>query len=223
MTEGEWLTCTDVLALLAEPTAHGEKAKRRLRLFSIACCRRLSRWIVNPRLLKCLEASERYADGKLKDSGLDHWTAEANKSWQAAEKSAKRIRNKAAVIRAHHAIAYTCLTDRYEAYGSAARIILGAEKEFGKPFVEEMRSLFPRLFRDVFPNPYRPIRFDPAWRTATVARVAGAIYADQGWDEMPILADALEEAGCSEGKVLAHCREPGTLVRGCWVVDWAKG
>src|SRR5258708_21708567 len=152
MTDGEWLTSTDVLALLAEPTANARQQQRRLRLFSIACCRQLSRWIINERLWKCLEASERYADGKLKDSGLDRWTAEANKAWRATEQSTTRIPNKPAVIRAHHSIAYTCLADRYEASGSAARIILGATKEFGKAFVEEMRSLFPRLFRDIFGN-----------------------------------------------------------------------
>jgi hypothetical protein len=127
------------------------------------------------------------------------------------------------VIKAHHAIAYTCLTDRYDAYGSAARIILGAEKEFGKPFVAEMRSLFPRLFRDVFGNPFRRVRLDRAWRTEAVVRVAETIYTDARFDEVPILADALEETGCADSEVLTHCRQPGPHVRGCWVVDLLLG
>jgi hypothetical protein len=80
MTEAEWLTGTDLSALLTERIARRGKDKRRLRLFSIACCRQLGRWVINERLWKCLAASERYADGKLKDRGLDNWTAEANKS-----------------------------------------------------------------------------------------------------------------------------------------------
>jgi hypothetical protein len=223
MTEAEWLASTDLAALLTERTARLGKDKRRLRLFSIACCRQLGRWVHNERLWKCLDASERYADGKLKDAGLDHWTAEANKSWTATEQSPQRIRNKPAVIRCHHAIAYTCLADRYGAYGRAAGIILGASKEFGKPFVEEMRTLFPRLFRDIFRNPYRRVRFDPGWRTAAVVGLAEAMYASREFDGMPVLADALEEAGCVEADVLAHCREAGPHARGCWVVDLARG
>ncbi len=226
MTEGEWLTCPDVLALLAEPAVNDPRQRRRLRLFSVACCRRLSRFIDDERLWKCLDASVRYADGKLKDSGLGRWTAEANKSWIAVEQSSKRTRNKAAVVRAHHAIAYTCLADRYGAYGSAARIILGAEKDFGKPFLEEMRSLFPHLLRDIFGNPFRPLVLAPAILSTAITSLAQAAYEERTSPSgeldparLAVLADALEEAGCSEQAILDHLRGPGPHVRGCWPVD----
>jgi len=75
------------------------------------------------------------------------------------------------------------------------------------------------LLRDIFGNPFRPVTVDPAWQTATVVALAEAIYADRAFDRLPILADALEEAGCLNGDLLNHCRQPGEHVRGCWAVD----
>jgi hypothetical protein len=78
-----------------------------------------------------------------------------------------------------------------------------------------------RLLRDIFGNPFHPIRFAIRWRTGAVVGVAEAIYAERGFGEMPVLGDALEEAGCSEADILAHCRQPRPHVRGCWVLDLA--
>jgi len=75
----------------------------------------------------------------------------------------------------------------------------------------------------IFGNPFRPVTLNPAWRTATVIALAEAIYADRAFDRLPILADALEEAGCTSAEVLNHCRQPGEHVRGCWAVDLVLG
>ena len=80
-----------------------------------------------------------------------------------------------------------------------------------------------RLLRDIFGNPFRPIVADPAWLTPTVGSLAVAIYEDRAFDRLPILADALEEAGCTNADVLLHCRVPAEHVRGCWVVDLVLG
>jgi hypothetical protein len=77
--------------------------------------------------------------------------------------------------------------------------------------------------RDIFGNPFRPVTVDPSWRTPTVTALAEAIYADRAFDRPPVLADALEEAGCDNADVLAHCRGDGPHVRGCWVVDLVLG
>jgi hypothetical protein len=58
-----------------------------------------------------------------------------------------------------------------------------------------------------------------AWNGGTVVNLAQAIYEECAFDHLPILADALEEAGCADSSVLDHCRLPGLHVRGCWVVD----
>ena len=75
------------------------------------------------------------------------------------------------------------------------------------------------LLREILGNVLCPVRFENAWRTSSVIAVARAIYEGQAFDDMPILADALSDAGCNETRVLDHCRGKGRHVRGCWVLD----
>ena len=79
------------------------------------------------------------------------------------------------------------------------------------------------LLRDIFANPFRHVAADPAWLTPTVVSIAAAICENRAFDRLPILADALEEAGRTDADVLLHCRQPGGHVRGCWVVDLMLG
>ena len=82
------------------------------------------------------------------------------------------------------------------------------------------------MLRDIFRNPFRPISLDAAWlwwNDGTVRKIAQVIYDDRTFTHMPILADALEEAGCTEQSILNHCRSGGEHVRGCWVVDLLLG
>jgi len=68
------------------------------------------------------------------------------------------------------------------------------------------------------------VAFEPTWRTGTAVALAQTMYAARDFAAMPILADALEEAGCDVPDVLTHCRDPkGVHVRGCWVVDLVLG
>ena len=77
------------------------------------------------------------------------------------------------------------------------------------------------LLRDIFPFALTPA--EPRWRTADVVGVARGIYEDRAFDRLPLLADALMDAGCDSEDILAHCRSDGPHVRGCWVVDLALG
>ena len=78
--------------------------------------------------------------------------------------------------------------------------------------------------RDIFGNPFRPLTFAKSWRTDTAATLAKQMYDARDFSAMPILADALQDAGCDNEGILAHCREPQqTHVRGCWVVDLVLG
>lgn len=79
------------------------------------------------------------------------------------------------------------------------------------------------LLRCVFGNPFRPVVFDPKWWSETATALAAGIYEERAFDRLPILADALEEAGCDHADVLAHCRGSGPHARGCWVVDLVLG
>jgi hypothetical protein len=79
------------------------------------------------------------------------------------------------------------------------------------------------LFREVFGNPFRPIDF-ASWRTDTAVTLARQMYESRDFGAMPILADALQDAGCDNPEVLNHCRDANqTHVRGCWVVDGVLG
>jgi hypothetical protein len=79
------------------------------------------------------------------------------------------------------------------------------------------------LVHDIFGNPFHPTTFDPTWRTEHTVGIATKMYDERNFDAMPILADALQDAGCDSEDILKHCREPGVHVRGCWVVDLVLG
>ena len=79
------------------------------------------------------------------------------------------------------------------------------------------------LVRCIFGNPFRPVTADPRWLTTTVISLAYTMYEDRAFDRLPILADALEEAGCDDVDILDHLRGGGLHVRGCWVVDLLLG
>jgi hypothetical protein len=83
------------------------------------------------------------------------------------------------------------------------------------------------LLRDIFgPLPFRPVAIDPRWLTwnyGTVPAVARRIYEERAFHDLPIVADALEDAGCTDADLRSHCRSCGPHVRGCWVVDLLLG
>jgi hypothetical protein len=90
-------------------------------------------------------------------------------------------------------------------------------------FNEIQRTAQCSLIRDIFGNPFRTVTLDRAWTTTPVISLAQTMYDSRDFAAMPVLADALEEAGCDNADILAHCRGPGPHVRGCWVVDLALG
>jgi hypothetical protein len=67
--------------------------------------------------------------------------------------------------------------------------------------------------------------FDPRWRTADAVGLAAGIYEERAFGRLPLLGDALMDAGCDDDAILSHCRHDGLHARGCWVVDMvlAKG
>jgi hypothetical protein len=76
------------------------------------------------------------------------------------------------------------------------------------------------LVHDIFGNPFVPVAFSANWRTDTVLLLAKQMYEARDFSAMPILADALQDAGCDSEAVLTHCRDVKQVhVRGCWVLD----
>jgi hypothetical protein len=93
---------------------------------------------------------------------------------------------------------------------------------------EEERRIQAILVHEVFgPLPFRPVTLDPACLTGSkIQKLARVAYDERLLPSghmipecVPILADALEEAGCTNADILSHCRGPWPHVRGCWVVD----
>ncbi len=101
------------------------------------------------------------------------------------------------------------------------RVAVGDDIDNGPEHVAQAK-----LLREIFANEYRPATVEPAWlawNDATLPKLAQSIYTDRAFDRLPILANALEDAGCDNANILAHCRQPGEHVRGCWVVDLLLG
>jgi hypothetical protein len=95
---------------------------------------------------------------------------------------------------------------------------------YSRPLDEGVLAVAPvrGLLHDLFGNPFRPVKVDPAWlrrNDSLVAKMAHLIAQEGRFDDLPILADALEDAGCAEPEILEHCRSAGPHFRGCWVLD----
>jgi hypothetical protein len=87
----------------------------------------------------------------------------------------------------------------------------------------EIRRAIVNLLRDIFGNPFRAVSVDAGWLTANVVSVARKLYESRDFAAMPILADALQVAGCKNAHVLNHCRSDSPHCRGCWVINAVLG
>lgn len=92
------------------------------------------------------------------------------------------------------------------------------------PDVEAVLQPAPAVvYRDLVPNPFLPLVWKPDWFTTTVLDLARTIYDTREFTAMPILADALQDAGCDDEQILTHCRANKPHARGCWVLDAILG
>jgi hypothetical protein len=108
---------------------------------------------------------------------------------------------------------------------NAARAHMGLTRahEIARKGLPRAQAVVCGWLRDIAGNPFRPVAFDPRWRTGDVTGLARAIHEDRAFDRLRLLADALMDAGCADETVLAHCHSDGPHGRGCWVVDLALG
>jgi hypothetical protein len=98
----------------------------------------------------------------------------------------------------------------------------GRRKRIDLPRLARLRA----LVQDLFGHAFHPAAVDGswlAWNDSTIPKLAEGIYEERAFDRLPVLADALEEAGCTDAKILSHCRGPGEHARGCWVIDLLTG
>jgi hypothetical protein len=213
MTEEEWLACTDPTPMLEYVSMWGKASDRKLRLFAAGCSRRLWEGFAQDQYGTALELSEQLTNGQASEKDRDQ-------AWQAVPPP---------------------LGFCY--YLSCAVVIAGHEEArlresiAGSNQVNLARHVYPEesrrqsaLIRDIFGNPFRPVLLDPAWLTPTVTDLATVAYNERALPSgeldtalLAVLADALEEVGCTDSDILGHMRSPGPHVRGCWAVDALTG
>jgi hypothetical protein len=209
MTEEQWLNGEDMLRMLAQ--AYVCAGNRKLRLFACACCQRFAHLLPTKAARRALSASEGAADGLTKFADL----AAAKR---AVPVLAPRNATEWASNCAHFSANRISRHAAFSAYSTSAEVV----RSLGFPY-ESHERYYADLLRDIVGNPFRPVAFDPAWRSEVAVGIARGIYDERAFERMPILADALQEAGCEHPDILSHCREPGEHVRGCWVVDLVLG
>ena len=216
MSETTWLTTAYPAPLVKLYRRVGLASRRKAVLFACGCCRRVWDRLDGPGRA-AVQAAERFADGEC--SGL------------AVEEVARRATGAASFVAPDPHI-WTGRAASAAAVLAAMAWRVAYERETGAPVPPELllkavareRAAQAGLFRDLVGNPYRPPAFSPMWRTGPVVELARAVHRDRAFELLPILADALEEAGCTDPAVLAHCRqgEPAHVL-GCWVIDLVLG
>jgi hypothetical protein len=209
MTEDEWFGDAHPADML-DAIRHSA-AERKLRLFMCACCRHASVW---PRYRdkesrRLIEVVERYAEGVT--------------AWEQVHEAMH-------VVRWFYHYGRLQTQGRINRVGQAARMLVALTNEDAIAAAEEMirvsvnflGSAQGALLREFFMNPRHPVRLCPdvlAWNDCAVPRIAQGIYEERAFDRLPILHDALLDAGCNDEPILSHCYSVGPHVRGCWVVD----
>ena len=211
MTEAEWLTCTDPTPMLHH--LDGKVGARETRLLRVAAARSVWPELTNERYRAAVEVGERYADGLATDDELH-----AHMSWLYGvfRPGSEFAQDRPDQATFHlHCLALSCVSPPH-----SLRLVSGASWSLA---VRSTNGRLPSIIRDLFGNPFRAATAEPVWLTSTVVSLAQAIYPDWAFDRLPILADALEDAGCDNADILAHCRDDGPHVRGCWAVDLILG
>jgi hypothetical protein len=232
MTEEEWLTGTKPINMLE--FLRDKTSDRKLRLFSVGCCRRLWRFLPENRGKRAVEVMELFIDGRTEDQERMEAGAlcrEAADEWCLSDVSYNELWR---TLRTYRVVLSTVLGDIAQSAAIQSlneawrvegidRLIRDGTEQSNKQEIARLSSeilpLYSPLIHDIFGNPFRPITINPSWLTSTVLTLATGIYQEKAFDRMPILADALQDAGCDNEDILNHCREPGEHCRGCFVVD----
>jgi hypothetical protein len=225
VTESQWLAATDPMPMLvclrdqfaATRTA---AARRKLRLFVCASCRRALPLLQDQRCWRAVEVAERAAEREASAGEL----AEAKAAAQVVARAALfRPRTGGGIDREWHAAEAAYRAAEAQVWTAAAYAPHEASLAAGNKIKEDDKVQCD-LLRCVFGNPFRPVAVDRAWQTPTIVSLAQAAYDER---LMPsgeleptrtgVLADALEDTGASA--LVEHLRWAGPHVRGCWPLD----
>jgi hypothetical protein len=222
MTEAEWAACDDPLRTLELLP----RSERKFRLFAAGCCRQMV--IRGGRLPEGYDPDEVASVERLAEGEAMPQTLRQSRDMVAYVGAMTGLSVFPPGVRALHWALYPDRMDAQVA-GWVAEAAIEARVEAVGRKARKVRSAARKaqwaLLRDLFGDPFRPAG-KPPWRWEWAAEAVGlarAIYEEGAFDRLPILGDALEEAGCADEQVLRHCRGKGWHARGCWVLDWALG
>ena len=236
MTEAEWSVCEDPRRMFDYMI--DRTGIRKLMLWGCACCERIPEVETTPCLIEVLRLAESVAEGRTHREAL---VVPAQALQDAREKQPN-----SPVQLLYSGV--SCVTCRVEfrkllykvglnklAFAVAWQAVPEVEVDmeegiWGLPDNERFQKVCREehhaqatLARDIFGNPFDMAGVKPCWQSTAATSIARGIYHDRAFERMPVLADALQDAGCENEAILNHCRGSGPHVRGCWVVDQLLG
>jgi hypothetical protein len=185
--------------------------------------------LTDERSRHAVEVAEQYADG------ATDWPS-LREAYSAASTACDAVRNSGTSAQADYN-SVTVAANAAQAAAMTAHRQTGARGVAGRVFStvyygvglndearrDAERAAHMELLRCVFGDTLHPVSFDPAWRTPQAVALARTAYEERRFEDLPLLADALEEADCTDAAILEHLRGPGPHIRGCWVVDRVLG
>jgi hypothetical protein len=231
MTEAEWQQCPHTQFMLGG-IYRGRISDRKLRLFACACIRRVLHLptvqTVYAESLRGVETAEKYADGQ---ATAEELAAAANPFvLMSLAAVCSEDANYAANMSAAHAenIFAANSSGPNRTLAERARQTLLLRDIAGSPFRQVVRCGDAAVIRDErnmihIEDEWLRLPRWLAWNGGVVRELARSAYDDRRFEELGILADALEEAGCTDTQILDHLRSNGPHVRGCWAVDLLLG
>lgn len=216
MDEHEWLTCVDPDRMLK---FLGKKySPRKLRLFAVACCRTV--WhMLGDAGHRAVEGAESFAEGRGSRQDL-YESGDAALTEERPFPVPSGYDSPASSVALWSPLKAAMETSAY-AGGWTVGVKRRNQTEWDRRFAAA-RAQHCRLLREIVGNPFRLVGVPSAvlaWQSGTVIRMAQALYEEPRFSDLPILADALEDAGCNDARILSHCRDEQEHVRGCWVLD----
>jgi hypothetical protein len=237
MSEAEWVVCDD-LGRMHRLLFDRDASWRKRKLLCCACCRHLWQLLTYPGSRELVELTERYADGLVKYKPVNAAVQQLYSRLRPLGRSRRQgDRMACATIEIVCAAVFRSDVTQCKSEGLddvldqtpavAVEYSSGWKRKDGREAfrqrLPEQQRAIADLVRDIFGNPFRPVPCSASWRTDTALTLARQMYESRDFGAMPILADALQDAGCGNADTLDHCRGPGPHVRGCWVVDLVLG
>jgi hypothetical protein len=230
MTEAEWLACTgsddwqsftdDMQACLKDRVSF-----RKLALFAFACCHHINPGLTDPRSVRALQVAERFVEGSASE---EEWQAAYGESKSVCYMFQEILLYEVSVLSPGEPSLAANLIDTAVVLSNSdfkyvQQVCYIAKHAQGLGDEGRERRWQAQVLCDILGEIEPSPELKSSWYTDAAISLARRMYDSRDFSPMPILADALEDAGCDNKTIMNHCRSGGPHVRGCWVVDLLTG